>query len=200
MLIKQINEFPPDFFSTGTQIVSATLFIYKQAASHLLPTPAKSHYIFNLRDFSRVILGCCLVRKQEMESKRLFLRLWVHETMRVFYDRLIDDKDRQWLFESIKDCVKTIFKENFDSVFEHLLPEGKDSVTEEDLRSLMFGDFMNPDLEIEERYYEEIKVIDNMYGIVEQCLEEFNNTNKNKMNLVIFRFCNLISRMLFVIC
>jgi len=110
--------------------------------------------------------------------------------MRVFYDRLIDDKDRLWLYDSIKLCVKDIFKENFDGVFEHLIPDERKvkQVNEEDLRSLMFGDFMNPDLETEERVYEEVKVIDNMYGIVDQCLDEFNNTNKNKMNLVIFRY------------
>ncbi len=182
------QQFPPDYFTTGNNIVSATLQIYKEAANNLLPTPAKSHYVFNLRDFSRVILGCCLIRKSEMESKRLFLRLWVHETMRVFYDRLIDDKDRKWLVEAIKSCVKDIFKENFDSVFEHLGHDGNTKISEEDLRNLIFGDFMHPDLTIEERYYEEIKMIDSMYSIVEQSLEEYNNTHKNKMELVIFRF------------
>lgn len=90
----------------------------------------------------------------------------------------------------IKICVKDIFKETFDAVFEHLANNGQGNgarVTEEDLRSLLFGDFMNPDLEPEERVYEEIKVIDSMYGVVEQALEEYNNTHKNKMNLVIFR-------------
>ncbi len=184
------KNFNDSFKKIIPKIITATLSVYKGAMQNLLPTPSKSHYVFNLRDFSRVILGCCLVRKQEMESKRLFLRLWVHETMRVFYDRLIDDKDRVWLYNSIKSCVKDIFKENFDTVFEHLIPEERNAkaVNEEDLRSLMFGDFMNPDLEIEERVYEEVKVIDNMYGIVDQCLDEFNNTNKNKMNLVIFRY------------
>jgi dynein heavy chain len=65
--------------------------------------------------------------------------------------------------------------------------QGSGRVSEEDLRSLLFGDFMHPDLEPEERFYEEIKVIDSMYGVVEQCLDEYNNTHKNKMHLVIFR-------------
>jgi dynein heavy chain len=47
---------------------------------------------------------------------------------------------------------------------------------------------MHPDLTIEERFYEEIKIIDSMYSIVEQCLEEYNNSHKNKMELVIFRY------------
>lgn len=188
-----MQEFPPDYYTIGNNIVQSTLYIYKEAGQHLLPTPAKSHYVFNLRDFSRVILGCCLMRKSEMESKRLFLRLWVHETMRVFYDRLIDDNDRKWLVDAVKNCVKDVFRESFDAVFEHLANGGQGTggrVSEEDLRSLMFGDFMHPDLDPDERFYEEVKVIDTMYGVVEQNLDEYNNTHKNKMDLVIFRSVN----------
>ncbi|GFR65708.1 dynein heavy chain 12, axonemal-like, partial [Elysia marginata] len=92
------QECTMDFVGMGLQIVSATMEVYKAAMSHLLPTPNKSHYVFNLRDFSRVVLGCCLIKKNELQDKNVFARLWVHEVFRVFYDRLTDDADREWLF------------------------------------------------------------------------------------------------------
>ena len=182
------NDFAPDYFTAGNYIVSATMDIYKEAMKNLLPTPAKSHYVFNLRDFSRVILGICLVRKQEVTDKRVMTRLWVHEVMRVFYDRLIDDKDRQWLFSSVSANIKDQFKDTIDVVFEHLANGGKGGkLTEGDLRSLMFGDYMNPDADPEDRRYEEVKSIDDFYTVAEQCMEEYNNTHKTRMHLVIFR-------------
>ncbi len=87
---------------------------------NLLPTPAKSHYTFNLRDFSRVVQGCLLLKKKSLENKRTMIRLFVHEVFRVYYDRLVDDKDRAWLYQLMNSVLKNHFKESFDQVFDHL--------------------------------------------------------------------------------
>lgn len=99
--------------------------VYKKAIENLLPTPAKSHYTFNLRDFSRVVQGCLLLKKESLSNKRTMIRLFVHELYRVFYDRLVDDKDRAWLFTLTGEIVKQHFKESFDTVFEPLREDNK---------------------------------------------------------------------------
>uniref|UniRef100_A0A5F8HDR2 Dynein axonemal heavy chain 12 n=1 Tax=Monodelphis domestica TaxID=13616 RepID=A0A5F8HDR2_MONDO len=183
----RVNEFTPEYFAVGNQIVNGTMEIYKQSMENLLPTPAKSHYTFNLRDFARVILGCLLINKDSVETKQTMVRLFVHEVLRVFYDRLVDDSDRAWLFTLIKTVIKDQFKDNFDSVFSHLKKE-KAPVQEEDLRNLLFGDYMNPDLEGDERIYIEIPSVQHFSDVVELCLDEYNQTHKTRMNLVIFRY------------
>ncbi|XP_019508320.1 PREDICTED: dynein heavy chain 12, axonemal [Hipposideros armiger] len=181
------HEFHPEYFLIGNQIVSGTMEIYKRSMENLLPTPAKSHYTFNLRDFSRVVQGCLLIERDAVESKHTMTRLFVHEVLRVFYDRLTNDEDRSWLFSLTKIVIKDHFKESFDSIFSHLRKENA-PVTEEDLRNLMFGDYMNPDLEGDERVYIEITNIHHFSDIVEQCLDEYNQTHKTRLNLVIFRY------------
>uniref|UniRef100_A0A8C8JPV4 Dynein axonemal heavy chain 12 n=1 Tax=Oncorhynchus tshawytscha TaxID=74940 RepID=A0A8C8JPV4_ONCTS len=183
------NEFPPDYFTVGNQIVAATMEVYKKAMDNLLPTPAKSHYTFNLRDFSRVVQGCLLLKKESLENKRTMIRLFVHEVFRVYYDRLVDDQDRAWLYHLMNDIVRDHFKENFEQVFDHLkAPSNKAVSTEDDMCNLLFGDYMNPDLEDNDRLYAEVPSMESFGQVVELCLDEYNQTHKNRMNLVIFRY------------
>jgi len=71
------------------------------------------------------------------------------------------------------------------------------------MRSLLFGDYMKPDavsvmimvyeqcsqgmLLQDPRLYEEVGSIEEMTEVVTSGLEEYNNTHKNRMNLVVFR-------------
>ncbi|XP_077462234.1 dynein axonemal heavy chain 12-like [Stigmatopora argus] len=180
------NEFPPEYFSIGTQIVTATMEVYKQAMDTLLPTPAKSHYTFNLRDFSRVIQGCLLVKSKSLENKGTMIRLFVHEVFRVFYDRLVDDKDRAWFYQMMTKILKDHFNETFNQVFDHLKQGSK--LVEQDMQNLMFGDYMNPELEADDRLYAEVPTVESFAEVVEACLVEYNQMNKNRMDLVIFRY------------
>ena len=49
-----------------------------------------------------------------------YVRLWVHEVLRVFGDRLVDESDFNWLYNILRECVRNYFRENFDALFEHL--------------------------------------------------------------------------------
>ena len=96
------------------------------AFKELLPTPLKSHYLFNLRDFAKVIIGVCLTDNTTLATSEQVVKIWVHEIMRVFSDRLVNDQDRDTILNSIKDTVKNRFGLNFDTIFAYLDVPNKD--------------------------------------------------------------------------
>ena len=52
-----LYEFPHDVRKCTEAIVGAAVEIYGRMSTDLLPTPAKSHYVFNLRDLSKCVQG-----------------------------------------------------------------------------------------------------------------------------------------------
>ena len=86
----------------STQLVSMTISIWERIKTKMLPTPAKFHYLFNLRDLSRVFQGIFNIDvKETLTDSFMLLALWKHECMRVFSDKLVDKKDKAWFAKEI---------------------------------------------------------------------------------------------------
>lgn len=51
------------------------------------------------------------------QDQLALVRLWAHESMRVFHDRLVDDKDRMWFFNYLKDMTNKHLGLKFEDVF-----------------------------------------------------------------------------------
>ena len=80
-------EFEAAIVQLAHPVVEATLSLYKSVLDNFLPTPAKCHYMFNLRDFAKVIHGIQQVPSSHLRDPNKLIRLWCHENYRVFYDR-----------------------------------------------------------------------------------------------------------------
>ncbi|KAK3736698.1 hypothetical protein QZH41_011488 [Actinostola sp. cb2023] len=114
------SRFNPQVCDTISQLVACTRALWQKTKIKMLPTPAKFHYIFNLRDLSRIWEGMLNVTGTEVDSRKLALALWKNECTRVIADRFTNEADRLW-FE--KAGQKTLQECLGDEAFADLLEE-----------------------------------------------------------------------------
>ncbi|XP_070580015.1 dynein axonemal heavy chain 1-like isoform X2 [Ptychodera flava] len=164
------SEIAPSVKEYGNILVNATIALYNTITTQLLPTPAKSHYTFNLRDLSKVFQGMLMAEANKIESIEQMLRLWYHESARIFHDRLINDEDRNWFENMMKQKIEGDFNAKHEAVVVR--------------KPLLYGDFMIPNSE--NKLYQEIDDLPKMTRILEEYLEDYNQVNTAQMKLVLF--------------
>ncbi|XP_064619187.1 dynein axonemal heavy chain 10-like isoform X2 [Lineus longissimus] len=160
---KDIQDIVPD-------ITKMTMQLYSFVVKELPPTPSKFHYIFNLRDLSRIYSGMCLTTPDRYEKVEHFLRLWRNECSRVICDRLINEEDKV----TVNKHIEALLDESFKKHMEYVVREPS-----------LFGDYRTAMDESEPRLYEDIQDYEAAKALFQEIMEEYNE-RYTAMNLVLF--------------
>jgi dynein heavy chain len=85
-------------FSTQIQGISSTLIkgalaVHKEVSETFRKTAANFHYEFNIRHLANLFQGLCGAAPTTFKDPEKFIYLWLHESERVYGDRLIDYDD-----------------------------------------------------------------------------------------------------------
>jgi len=175
-----------------SKLTSATIVLWNDVKDYLKPTPSKFHYLFNMRELSRVFQGLlnvyehpevvlqCQSTGGKLKPDQFCVALWKHECERVFGDKLSTQKDKDWLIQKLSQVTADQFSEEVEDKVGH---------------NFLFADFMredvyNADGELDEeapQIYEAIPNMEILRARVAALLKEYNEENPaKKMDLVLF--------------
>ena len=104
-----LSAFTPSIAELCAGLVQSTIDTFNNVVSSLLPTPAKSHYTFNLRDLAKVFQGTLMGSPKFIEKPIGMVRLWSHELKRVFEDRLTTSEDHAWFINQLTEITSSKF-------------------------------------------------------------------------------------------
>ncbi|KAM6908082.1 dynein axonemal heavy chain 2-like [Lycodopsis pacificus] len=170
MINQKLEGFKEEVKPIGEVLTQATLELYYAVTARFLPTPAKSHYLFNLRDISKVFQGLLRAHPDFHDTKNNIAKLWIHECFRVVSDRLVDHSDMEAFVALLGEKLDLLFGLKFHNFCPNNQPP-------------IFGDFLS-----ESSVYEELLDMNSLKKFMETQLEDYNMTpGVVPMNLVLFQ-------------
>ncbi|XP_074663059.1 dynein axonemal heavy chain 6-like [Tubulanus polymorphus] len=170
----QEGDFMPEVRESLFSLVSASIATYMRMCTMMKPTPAKSHYTFNIRDLSKVVHGLFQADETIIVNKDNCAQLLANEATRVFHDRLICHEDRSVFYKILSDNLHDYFKVRWSA--EKLMNE-----------PVEFGDFMDENETGSVRIYRPITDQRKLAQTMEEIYMRQNTGNTQASQMVFFK-------------
>jgi dynein heavy chain len=175
--------FDDEIKSMVGNIVLSTVGLYQHVSEGFLPTPTKPVYIFNMRDMAKVIEGLLRAKSSNFVSAEAYLQLWVHESQRVFSDRLNTLADKERFNQMVDDQLQSNLGSSWSAIVPDPEAPGAGPVVT-DILSDPAGDS-------DATHGTDISVVENFDRLKATVLEDLEEYNMEPglipMNLVLFK-------------
>ncbi|KAL0966379.1 hypothetical protein UPYG_G00294600 [Umbra pygmaea] len=149
-------------------LIQAAICLHQKISQNFLPTALRFHYIFNLRDLSNIFQGILFAPPECVRYPIDLVYLWLHESSRVYSDKLMDEKDVELFNKILLDTGKRYFEVIDESMFIQ--------------QPLVFCHFAHG---VGEPRYNQASDWDKLHKTLADALEHYNELHA-VMNLVLF--------------
>ncbi|KAL7886390.1 hypothetical protein AOLI_G00041110 [Acnodon oligacanthus] len=117
----QSQAFGPAVLSSGPVLVQAAVGLHHSVIRRFLPSANNFLYLFSLWDLSRLFQGLLFSRPDRVRRTCDLVRLWVHESSRVYSDRFSDPADQRLFHRLLADAARQAFEVLEELVFQEPL-------------------------------------------------------------------------------
>jgi dynein heavy chain len=171
-LNKHFSKFKGSIQELVGPVIKAALTVHSEVERNFRKTAANFHYEFNVRHLTNIFQGLLIAKQEAIKEPDNFIKLWVHESERIYGDRLVSQENLIVYKAIVGDLVKKSFaKFNLTKYFQAQAPE-----------LLVFANFVGG---LDEKLYDQFPGLDALTLRLAEALREYNEVNA-VMDLVLF--------------
>eukprot|EP00879_Flechtneria_rotunda_P027778 GHRR01029772.1.p1 GENE.GHRR01029772.1~~GHRR01029772.1.p1 ORF type:complete len:1069 (+),score=390.30 GHRR01029772.1:36-3209(+) len=167
-----LKRFKDEIQELGTKILQAALALHERVSSTFRKTAVNFHYEFTVRHLANVFQGLLMSTPEVVNSSPKWGKLWLHESERVYADRLVSPQDLETYNKQAVAIAKKYFPVN----------DIDDYYKRKDAKPLIFCHFSRG---LADKTYDEVADYQQLYRVLTDALLEYNETNA-VMDLVLF--------------
>lgn len=185
-----VADFVEEIRKMTAQILKASLGLHTLVSTTFRKTATNFHYEFNIRHVANVFQGLLMAKPSTFEDPLKFALLWVHESTRVYGDRLVSAQDLHKFTSLAQQQARKCFPSfNFTRYF---IPSSASPSHAGDHAGggalvgsdpILFCHFANG---LHTNEYDQVVSMQSVHLIVEEALSEHNELFA-KMDLVLFK-------------